>query len=421
MTDETKRTARDIAQAYAWAITPQGLETVLSVADRQGDPVALAAQLGRPLDNTRVVSVREGGVAVIDINGPMFPKANLFSEISGATSTQQLFADFATAMRDPMIKSIVLNIDSPGGAVTGINELSAAVFAARGIKPVVAYVGGMMASAAYWVGSGASQIVMDATAIAGSIGVRMSVQVASADPKITTHEIISSASPNKVQDISTEPGRASAQRIVDDLASVFVGAVASHRGVSAETVLADFGKGGVMVGAAAVTAGLADKLGSLEGVIAELQNQPLKTNQSSIRKVTMSTPNTAPADISAAVEAALVAQEPVTQNRISAAVKLAIESERTTAVAAERTRIGAINKLAQPGFDAQIKAAIESGASAGDTALAIMTAMSDRGITIGAIHKDSPPVIAGQPAVNTEPAKVKIDTSAIFANRNKVQ
>jgi ClpP class serine protease len=158
-----------------------------------------------------------------------------------------------------MIKSIVLNIDSPGGAVTGINELSAAVFAARGIKPVVAYVGGMMASAAYWVGSGASQIVMDATAIAGSIGVRMSVQVQSPDPKVTTHEIISSASPDKVQDVSTDAGRASAQRIVDDLASVFVGAVANHRGVSAEKVLADFGKGGVMVGAAAVAAGLANQ------------------------------------------------------------------------------------------------------------------------------------------------------------------
>ena len=397
MSNEGKRTARDIAQAVAWAITPQGLETVLSVADRQGDPAALAAQLGRPLDNTRVVTVREGGVAVIDISGPMFPKANLFSEISGATSTGQLFGDFATAMRDPMIKSIVLNIDSPGGAVTGINELGAAIYAARGVKPVVAYVGGMMASAAYWVGSGASQIVMDATAIAGSIGVRMSVQVSTPDPKITTHEIISSASPDKVQDIATEPGRASAQRIVDDLAGVFVGAVATHRGVTADKVLADFGKGGVMVGAAAVAAGLADKLGSLEGVIAELQNQPSKTT-SNVRKVTMSTQPTASADTSAAVEAALSAQEPAIQNRISAAVKVAIESAQLN----ERTRIAAINKLAQPGFESHIKAAIESGASPGDTALAIMTAAADRGITIGAIHKDSPPVIAGQPASNSE-------------------
>lgn len=400
MSNEGKRTARDIAQAVAWAITPQGLETVLSVADRQGDPVSLAAQLGRPLDNTRVVTVREGGVAVIDISGPMFPKANLFSEISGATSTGQLFTDFATAMRDPMIKSIVLNIDSPGGAVTGINELSAAVFAARGIKPVVAYVGGMMASAAYWVGSGASQIVMDATAIAGSIGVRMSVQVASPDPKITTHEIISSASPDKVQDISTDTGRASAQRIVDDLASVFVGAVATHRGVTAEKVLADFGKGGVMVGAAAVAAGLADKLGSLEGVIAELQKQtPSSTSQT--RKLNMTTP-TANADISAAVDAALATKEQETQARISAAVKLAVETAQASAATSERARISAINKLAQPGFEPQIKAAIESGASPGETALVIMTAMADRGITVKGINADSPPVIQGQHASNSD-------------------
>jgi hypothetical protein len=109
----------------------------------------------------------------------------------------------------------------------------------------------------------------------------------------------------------------------------------------------------------------------------------------------MTTP-TANADISAAVDAALATKEQETQSRISAAVKLATENASTTAQLAERNRISAINKLSQPGFEAQVKAAIESGASPGDTALAIMTEASSRGITIGAIHKDSPPVIAGQ-------------------------
>jgi ClpP class serine protease len=51
---------------------------------------------------------------------------------------------------------------------------------------------------------------------------------------------------------------------VDDLAAIFVDAVALHRGVSADTVLSDFGQGGVFVGQHAVTAGLADRVGTFE-------------------------------------------------------------------------------------------------------------------------------------------------------------
>lgn len=118
------------------------------------------------------------------------------------------------------------------------------------------------------------------------------------------------------------------------------------------------------------------------------------------KEILMST--TATAEISAAVDAALAQKEIESQARISAAVKLAVESAQATAAASERNRITAINKLSQPGFESHIKAAIESGASPGDTALAIMTAAADRGITIGAIHKDSPPVIAGQPTSNAD-------------------
>ena len=132
----------------------------------------------------------------------------------------------------------------------------------------------------------------------------------------------------------------------------------------------------------------------------------------------MTNPSTANADISAAVDAALATKEAETQTRINAAVKLANESAIATATLAERNRISAINKLSQPGFEAQVKAAIESGASPGDTALAIMTAVADRGITIGAIRNDSPQVIAGQPASNPAP-KPQIIASNVYANRNQ--
>ena len=66
------------------------------------------------------------------------------------------------------------------------------------------------------------------------------------------------------------------------------------------------------------------------------------------------------------------------QARIDAAVKLAKE----TATLGERKRYLAISALSRPGLEAQVQAALESGASAGDTALAIMTALTDAADTV---------------------------------------
>jgi ClpP class serine protease len=63
--------------------------------------------------------------------------------------------------------------------VNGANELAQAIYEARGTKPIVAYVGGSGASAAYWIASAADRIVVSPTAVLGSIG----VQVAYREPK----------------------------------------------------------------------------------------------------------------------------------------------------------------------------------------------------------------------------------------------
>ena len=68
------RTAFELAASRTWLMTAEALDTLLAVADRQGDVEALEARLGRPLDNTRTVSVRDG-VAVIPVTGPIFRRA----------------------------------------------------------------------------------------------------------------------------------------------------------------------------------------------------------------------------------------------------------------------------------------------------------------------------------------------------------
>lgn len=267
----------------AWAIQPAALATMLEIAARENlNPEAVAARLGRPLDNTRTVTKRDG-VAVIPVLGPIFRRANLFTQISGATSVEVLGTDLRTALDDPQIRAILLEIDSPGGEANGVGELADMIYAARGEKPIHAYIGGDGCSAAYWLASAASQVTVSQMADVGCLGVVAAVP----DPaKRSAKEIqfVSSQTPRKRLDPTTDAGRSAIQTTVDALADVFLGAVARNRGVDVETVTTDFGAGGTFVGQAAVDAGLADRVGSLEHCIAELN---AATPPVSIRRAAM--------------------------------------------------------------------------------------------------------------------------------------
>lgn len=261
-----------------WAIRPEALQTMAEIAmahaalprDEWEQRVqAVEVQRGEPLGRDHDgVSVRDG-VATIAIDGPIFRKANLFVRMSGATSIDLLAQDIHAALEAPAIHAIILAIDSPGGEVNGTAELADLIYAARATKPIVAYVSDLGASAAYWIASAASEVVLASTASVGSIGVIAGVP----DPKKDRSgviEFISSQSPDKRPDPHTGRGRSQIQAHVDALADLFVAAVARNRGASPDTVLSDFGQGGLFVGQAAVDAGLADRVGSYEEVLAQV-------------------------------------------------------------------------------------------------------------------------------------------------------
>jgi ClpP class serine protease len=255
-----------------WAITEEGMQLVLAVATR-GELFedvkrrALEARGGEPLANAHSTTTRKG-VAVIPIAGPLMRHANMLTEISGATSYGAVRKDLQLAMDDPKVRSILLRIDSPGGEVTGVSEMAQAIHEADKTKPIKAYVEGSANSAAYWLASATREIVAAPTASLGSIGVLMAVLDGKAeDGRIT---FVSSQSPNKRPDLQSDEGRAQYQRLADDTADVFISDVARFRGVSREVVLDRYGAGGTMIGARAIAAGLADRIGSFESVLAEL-------------------------------------------------------------------------------------------------------------------------------------------------------
>lgn len=258
-----------------WATSPQVLNLVINIVQKHNreDIEALQTRDGSPLRNTGGrVTVRDG-IAQIDVIGPLFRYANLFTDCSGATSVEMLGKDFQTSLDAPAVRGIVLNINSPGGEADGIGEFAAHVYRSRSIKPIVAYVGGMAASGGYWIASAASRIVMHETAQLGSIGVVATLiddTQAMEKEGLKKIEVVSSQSPDKRQPVGSDAQRALVQTTCDAMADVFIARVAQYRGVDASHVTEQFGRGYTRVGAVALKAGMADSLGDFEELLQEM-------------------------------------------------------------------------------------------------------------------------------------------------------
>lgn len=274
-------TALDLLCA-PWAIIPDYLGHYRTIIDAhmRGERVnmqELEARRGGPLPGPERggYEVRQG-VALIPMRGPMSQRMNLMADVSGGTSTELLTRDIKTATLDPKVKALILLGDTPGGAVAGTPGAAAALFAARGVKPTALLVDEMAASAGYWVGSAADQVLMGSpVAQAGSIGVvgtHRDTSKAEEAAGIKTTEIVA----GKYKRIAsqhgplTESGREYLQAQVDHLYSVFVDTIAQNRGKSAEQVLAEMADGRIFIGQQAIDAGLADGFHTLDSLVAEM-------------------------------------------------------------------------------------------------------------------------------------------------------
>lgn len=325
-----RQLALNYLMSQMWALDQSLLGMMTNIANRDASeldlddlrllsPQAVEGKSGRAL--TPRMELREGGVAVIHVSGVISRYAGMFDDVCGGISTQALAKDFCTARDDPAVRAIVLNFDSPGGDANGIHELAEMVFDARGTKPIIGYVGGTGASAIYWIASACDELVIDATARLGSIGVVMTLERRKPKPEDENQkerlEIVSNQSPNKRLDPFSKEGQAENQAQVDQLADIFIDRVARNMDVERDTVLEEFGRGGILIGQSAVEKGMATRLGSLEGVIAELKDgkktmtKEKKTNASGGdgNEITLSLPDSATMNASDLV-AALTAQRP---------------------------------------------------------------------------------------------------------------
>ena len=119
----------------------------------------------------RTAARKQGSVAVIPVFGVITPRPSILEFYGLTISTQTIGQRVRDAVADPDIKAIVLDVDSPGGAVSGVSELAAELRGLRGAKPIVAHADYLVASAAYWIAAQADEIVASPSARVGSVGV----------------------------------------------------------------------------------------------------------------------------------------------------------------------------------------------------------------------------------------------------------
>ena len=318
-----------------YAMEESSLNKYLSIYDNTALHEAINKYAGQ-IDYKTYDASYHGNVGIIHISGIISRHADMLASFlgMGSAAIENIVKDFQSLLDNEEVKSIILDFDTPGGAITGVNELAEIIYNARGVKPIKAYVTGMACSAGYFLASACDEIIIDEMGSVGSIGVMRVVS------KQNDKSVIfkSSQSPMKNIEADSELGKAEYQAKVDYLASIFIDKVAKYRGITSDEVINRGNKGGVLVGAIAVTAGLADRLGSMDMLINELNNINKNHKEKKMQE-----------------------NEKLEEKHVDVAQ---VEAQ---AVAAERKRVAELMVIQVPGCEKLVQEAISSGASVADT------------------------------------------------------
>lgn len=285
----------------SWAILPSKLQSIVEFIQTKVDGVDLSPESlselskDRSIIKTQVIdspsadgsNVPMDGnkIAVIPVHGTIAHRMNMMNSVSGGVSTEALGNQIEVFSNDPNISTIILDIDSPGGAVSGVEELGNQIFNARDKVHIVASANSLAASAAYWLGSQAHEFVVTPSGEVGSIGV------------IAIHESVFRTKETQGRDITvikagkfkadtspleplSEEAHAFIQERVDERYDSFVSAVAKGRDVTTDTVINKFGEGRIVGAKSALSKGMVDGIETLNETISRFAGVPESSNES---------------------------------------------------------------------------------------------------------------------------------------------
>ena len=284
-----------------------------------------------------------GGVAIVGVQGSLVNRGAWIGASSGLMSYEGIAAQLDAADADEDVQNIVLDVNSPGGEATGMIALAEKVRDVNSRKPITAVVNDVAASAAYGIISGATEIVITPTSIVGSIGVVLihldhSGELAKKGVKATILQRGSAKTHGNPFGPLSESATASLDARIDTIYSRFLETVEQGRGERLTADDARATEADVFLGEKAIELGLADRIGTFDAVLDELQTKA-REGGSSKRKKPMANEQNEPT-------AGAAASDTVTTAAHNAAVAAArTEGEAAGAkigATAERERIAAI-------------------------------------------------------------------------------
>jgi capsid assembly protease len=244
----------------------EGLPAVVTRPAVDDDEEDLPLAAGR-----KPYPVTPDGIAVITVSGTLVKKASWMDAESGLQSYETIRGQIADARDDPGIRGVLLDVDSPGGEVGGLFDLADEVHAVREQKPCYAIANDEAFSAAYALASSAQRLFVTRTGGVGSIGViAVHMDQSGFDEKMGRKYTAVYAGARK-NDFSThqplsDDARENLQGEIDRLYEMFVASVARNRGLAPALIRKT--DAGLYWGEKAISAGLADQVGSFDDALA---------------------------------------------------------------------------------------------------------------------------------------------------------
>lgn len=204
-----------------------------------------------------------GDIAIIPVHGTLVQKTGALRPYSGMTGYDGLRQAFLTAIEDPEIKAIMLDVDSPGGEVSGCFDLVDTIYQARGTKPIWAILSESAYSAAYALASAADRITVPRTGGTGSIGVicmhvDWSQALTESGLKVTFIQYGDRKADGHPEIPLSKEARAAFQQQIDAMGELFINTVARNRGIPARKVRDT--QAATYLGVDGIKAGLADEV-----------------------------------------------------------------------------------------------------------------------------------------------------------------
>jgi len=255
---------------YFWCGTENGFRAVESAQIEANKLIAKGGVDGMPALPS--LYNRVGSVGVIEVKGPLVSGDAGFMRYFGVTGYDNIREAIVAGLEDKGAKSLMLAVDSGGGAVNGVTDTASFIKAAGAIKPMSVYADNA-ASAAYWLASAGGHITAADTGITGSIGVlRVHTEYSQADAKDGITRTVLRAGDYKALVNPIEPlsdtAKAEVNAMLQDLYKSFVTDVAANRNVSYDVAHQKMAQGKEFLGQRALFAGLVDKVGNYESALA---------------------------------------------------------------------------------------------------------------------------------------------------------